>query len=93
MTEEIQKLKEKYQGEWLAVRTEEISEKGKLIAHNKDRRALHKELREKEIKGVYVTYAGPFVKPGYVEGLLGLSFLDKIKTVIDYKKGILELEK
>lgn len=65
MTEKIQKLKEKYRGEWLAVKVKEKLENGNLIAHNKDRRMLHKKLREKKIKGVYITYAGPIIKHGY----------------------------
>jgi hypothetical protein len=38
---------------------------GHLIACNSDRRELHRELREKKIERVYVTFAGPAVKPGY----------------------------
>jgi hypothetical protein len=69
MIEEIQKLKKKYKGQWLAIKVTQEKEgkaiKGKLLAHNPDRRELHKELRRRKIKGVYVTYAGPIVKPGY----------------------------
>jgi len=49
--------------------TEEIPTRelfGQVIAHNPDRRELHRELREKKAKRVYVTFAGPLVKPGYV---------------------------
>lgn len=38
---------------------------GQLIAHNPDRRELHRELREKTVERAYVTFAGPAVKPGY----------------------------
>jgi hypothetical protein len=38
---------------------------GQVIAHNPDRRELHRELREKKVDRAYVTFAGPVVKPGY----------------------------
>jgi len=38
---------------------------GQLIAHNPDRRELHRELREKKVERAYITFAGPVVKPGY----------------------------
>ena len=59
MNQKIQRLKEKYKGEWLAVKN------GKVVAHNPDRRKLHQEIRKKGFKGVYITFAGPIVRPGY----------------------------
>ncbi|MEW6201732.1 MAG: hypothetical protein AB1546_07145 [bacterium] len=69
MVEKIDDIKAKHPGEWLAIKiekeTDEGEDFGELVTHNTDRRDLHKELREKNIKGVYVTFAGPIVKPGY----------------------------
>lgn len=66
----LDKAKEIYNGEWIAFTVEEKTPEGELIgtvvAHNVDRRELHKELRRKKIKNVYVTFAGPVPKPGYV---------------------------
>jgi hypothetical protein len=38
---------------------------GQLLAHNPDRRELHRELQEKQVKRAYIIFAGPVVKPGY----------------------------
>jgi hypothetical protein len=69
MVQTIQKLKKKYQGEWLAVKVLEEKEgrvtKGELIAHHRDRRELHRILRKKKIKKAYIFFSGPIVKPGY----------------------------
>jgi len=79
MESKIEKLKKKYKGEWLAIKVTQEKEgkaiEGELIAHCMDRRELHQKIRERGIKSVYFTFAGPVVKPGWVEGLLGLSFL------------------
>ncbi|ODS42049.1 MAG: hypothetical protein MSIBF_01500 [Candidatus Altiarchaeales archaeon IMC4] len=67
---DIETLKKKYHGEWIAAKVlkenenREVTE-AELITHNKDRRDLHRELREKHVKDAYVTYAGPVIKPGY----------------------------
>jgi hypothetical protein len=65
----LEKAKQEYAGQWLAfLVTEEMPTGellGKVIAHNPDRRELHKELREKKVGRAYVTFAGPVVKPGY----------------------------
>lgn len=65
----LDKVKEKYEGEWIAfLVVDEAPEgklKGRLIAHHQDRRSLHKILRKKKIKGAYVTFAGPLIKPDY----------------------------
>lgn len=55
----IKQLKKKYKGEWIALKN------GKVVAHDFDRRELHKKVRAKRLKGVYITFAGPAVKPGY----------------------------
>lgn len=65
----LQDAKQQYAGEWLAFLVAEETPTGELfgqvIAHNPDRRELHRGLREKKVKQVYVTFAGPSVKPGY----------------------------
>ena len=67
-------FKKKYKGEWLAFSVTKEKEdgiiEGKVIAHHPDRRTLHQKLRKKRIKGVYITFAGPLVRPGYVVILL-----------------------
>jgi len=66
---ELQDAKQQYAGQWLAFLVTEETSTGKLlgqvIAHNPDRRELHRKLRAKKVKQVYVTFAGPSVKPGY----------------------------
>jgi len=65
----LEKAKQDYAGQWLAFLVAEEKPTGELlgevIAHNYDRRELHRELREKKIDRAYVTFAGPVVKPGY----------------------------
>ncbi len=65
----LEDVKQQYAGEWLAFLVTEETPTGvllgHLIAHNPDRRELHRELREKQVKQAYVTFAGPVVKPGY----------------------------
>ena len=61
--------KQQYPGQWLALLVTEEAPKGELlgelIAHNPDRRELHRVLREKKMTRAYITFAGPPVKPGY----------------------------
>jgi len=65
----LEQAKQQYAGQWLAFLVIEETPAGELlgqlIAHNPDRRDLHRELREKKVKQAYVTFAGPVVKPGY----------------------------
>jgi hypothetical protein len=65
----LKAAKEQYAGQWLAFLVTEETPTGELlgqvIAHNPDRRELHRELREKKVDQAYVTFAGPVVKPGY----------------------------
>jgi len=65
----LEKAKQEYAGQWLAFLVIEETPTGELlgqvIAHNSDRRELHRELREKKVDRAYVTFAGPVVKPGY----------------------------
>jgi len=65
----LEQVKQRYAGQWLAFLVLEETPAGELlgqvIAHNRDRRELHRELREKKVQRAYVTFAGPVVKPGY----------------------------
>jgi len=65
----LEKAKNLYQGEWLAFLVTEETPSGELIgeliAHNRDRRELHRQLRDNKVKEAYITLAGPIIKPGY----------------------------
>ncbi|MGY4706895.1 hypothetical protein ACVNPS_03955 [Candidatus Bipolaricaulota sp. J31] len=65
----LEQVKRRYAGQWLAFlvleETPEGELLGQLIAHNPDRRELHRELRQKKVRRAYTTFAGPVVKPGY----------------------------
>ena len=65
----LRDAKQQYAGQWLAFLVTEETATGELfgqvIAHNADRRELHRKLRTKKVKQAYVTFAGPAVKPGY----------------------------
>lgn len=54
MERNIMDIKKELQGKWLAIRvtkeTDDGESFGELVAHNIDRRELHKELREKKLK-------------------------------------------
>lgn len=66
----LEQVKQQYAGQWLAFLVTEETPQGEIlgyvIASNRDRRELHRELREKKVERAYVTFAGPVVKPGYV---------------------------
>lgn len=65
----LEQVKQQYAGQWLAFLVTEETPAGELlgqlIAHNPDRRELHRKLRKKKVERAYVTFAGPVVKPGY----------------------------
>jgi len=63
----LEEAKSRYQGEWIAFRALDESDnpEGEVILHNKDRRIFDKELVKREIKGIYITFAGPPVPEGY----------------------------
>ncbi|KYK30871.1 MAG: hypothetical protein AYK19_04405 [Theionarchaea archaeon DG-70-1] len=66
----LEELKKKYEREWIALKILEEDKTGnilecELIAHNREKTKLHKELREKEVKDAYITFAGE-LEPGYV---------------------------
>ena len=79
MNQDIKKLKTRYKGEWMAIK------QGKVVAHDPDRRKLHEEVRKKKLKGVYITFSGPIVKPGY-EVIL-ISFLPLLSRVGSIASG------
>ena len=63
----LEETKTMYQGEWIAFRANDESEnpEGEVILHDKHRRAFDKELVERGITNVYITFAGPIVPEGY----------------------------
>jgi len=65
----LEHAKQEYSGQWLAFlvtrETPEGQLLGRVIAHNADRRELHRQLRRRKVKKAYITFAGPPVKPGY----------------------------
>lgn len=63
----LEEAKNKYQGEWIAFRAFEKSDnpEGEVVLHHKDRWVFDKELVERGIKNVYITFAGPPVPEGY----------------------------
>lgn len=67
VTMKLEEAKTFYQGEWIAFRTSEESgdPEGKVILHNKDRRAFDKELLQRGLIDVYITFVGPPVPEGY----------------------------
>lgn len=70
MKETLEEAKKKFSGEWIAFLVHEEKEElekmeGEVIEHHRDRRELHKKLRERNVRNAYITFAGPLIKPGY----------------------------
>ena len=63
----LEEAKALYAGEWIAFRTVEETEnpQGEVVLHNRDRRLFDRELLERGLTGVYITFAGPPVPEGY----------------------------
>jgi hypothetical protein len=63
----LDEAKAQYPGEWIAFRAVDENEnpEGDVLLHCKDRRAFDKELVERGLIGVYITFAGPPVPEGY----------------------------
>lgn len=63
----LEEAKTKYQGEWIAFRAfaESNDPEGEVILHNKDRHIFDKELVERRLNNIYITFAGPLVPKGY----------------------------
>lgn len=63
----LEDAKALYPGEWIAfsVFEEGDNPKGEVILHNKDRRSFDKDLLEKRLIDVYITFVGPPIPEGY----------------------------
>jgi hypothetical protein len=65
----LKEAKKKFQGEWIAFlihqNGQEHEPSGEVLEHDVDKHELHKKLRANKINDAYITYAGPFIKPGY----------------------------
>ena len=65
----LKEAKEKFKNEWIAFFVKEEMEDGELVGeildHDFDKSTLHERLRQKKMKYAYITYAGPYIKPGY----------------------------
>lgn len=75
----LKEAKKLYSQEWIAFHVEEEKEdieeaRGKVLDHHIDRRELHRRLREWGVKEVYVTFAGPLIRPGYEVMFLCVSY-------------------
>ena len=67
--------KRRYRGQWLAFVIQQQRNgdpEGSVIAHARSRRGLHLKLKKYTIPDVYLTFAGPPVKPGYIAVFLTL---------------------
>ena len=71
---EIEVLKKKYPGEWLAIEVTEERDgepvRGRLILHSKDRDELWRKMKLSRDREIYVTYAGPLIEKGYAVAFL-----------------------
>lgn len=63
----LEEAKKVYEGEWIAFRALEESDnpEGQVVLHHKDRRTFDKELLQRGLTEVYITFAGPPVPEGY----------------------------
>jgi len=63
----LEEAKRCYSGEWIAFLTLEEGDnpEGEVLLHNKDRRAFDRELLQKGLIDIYITFAGPAVPEGY----------------------------
>jgi transcriptional regulator NrdR family protein len=63
----LEEAKKLCQGEWIAFRTFDESDnpEGEVVLHDKDRRTFDKELLQRGMTEVYITFAGPLVPEGY----------------------------
>ena len=70
----IEEIKRKHQGEWLAIRvTREVRGKpveGELVATAKDRDEIWRKVKIGK-EPIYVTFAGPPLKKGYIAAFRG----------------------
>lgn len=63
----LEEAKVIYRGEWIAFRALEDVEnpEGEVLLHNKDRRTFDRELLERGLTDLYITFAGPPVPEGF----------------------------
>jgi len=63
----LEEAKALYQGEWIAFCTFDESDdpEGEVVVHNKDRRTFDKDLLQRGLADIYITFAGPPVPEGY----------------------------
>lgn len=63
----LEDAKALYPGEWFAFRAieEKDNPEGEVALHNKDRRTFDKELLERRLINVYITFAGPAIPEDY----------------------------
>lgn len=63
----LEEAKTLYKGEWIAFRAfeEKDNPEGEVVLHNKDRRTFDKELLERGLIDVYITFTGELVPEGY----------------------------
>lgn len=63
----LEEAKALYPMEWIAFRTTEDGDnpKGEVVLHDRDRRAFDRELLERRLIEIYITFAGPPIPEGY----------------------------
>jgi hypothetical protein len=63
----LDEAKKKFEGQWIAFRAsgKETNPDGEVLLHKQNRREFDKELLQRGIKDVYLTYSGPPIPPGY----------------------------
>lgn len=63
----LEEAKALYPGEWIAFHAfeEKDNPEGEILLHNRDRRAFDRELLERGLTDIYITFAGPPVPEGY----------------------------
>lgn len=63
----LEEAKALYPGEWIAFHAFEEGDnpEGEVVLHTKKRRAFEKQLLERGLTGVYITFTGPLIPEGY----------------------------
>ena len=63
----LEDAKAQYRGQWIAFRISEPGDDpgGEVVLHSEERRTFDRELLERELTDVYITFAGPPVPEGY----------------------------
>lgn len=70
MTITLKEARQQYPQEWIAFRVEkegkDVDEThGQVLEHDKDRREIHRRLRQRKVKNAYITFTGPPIRLGY----------------------------